>query len=58
MEKSAEQGCAMAMGNLGRAYLDGEGVEQDHRQAYYWCKRGAEAGDDFAQYLLDDPMNF
>lgn len=37
---------------LGMAYYDGRGVEQDHSKAYQFFKTGADAGDDVSMYHL------
>lgn len=40
------------MGDLGKAYFWGSGVEQSMEQALFWYKKGAEAGNSYAQFLL------
>ncbi len=50
--KGARQGNVDAQYNLGVVYDEGEGVEQDHKQASYWYKKAAEQGDASAQHNL------
>ena len=40
---------AGAQYNLGIAYYEGEGVEQDYKQAVEWWKKSAEQGNAVAQ---------
>jgi len=49
---AAEQGVSDAQCMLGLAYLEGNGVERDVRQAERWYRAAAERGDTDAQYLL------
>ncbi len=48
----AEQGNAIAQGNLGFMYDKGRGVPQNHAEAVQWYRKAAEQGDTEAQYLL------
>lgn len=48
----AEQGNAEAQLNLGLMFKNGKGVTQDHKQAFYWCKKAAEQDDANAQLNL------
>ena len=50
--KSAEQGNAMAQGNLGVMYGNGKGVAQDHMEAVRWFRKAAEQGVAMAQFNL------
>ncbi len=50
--KAAEQGDADAQANLGWAYDNGHGVEQDYREAARWYRKAAEQGDAMAQANL------
>lgn len=47
--KGAERGDAQAQFDLGCCYLDGEGVMQDHAQAYLWTLLAAMQGHPTAQ---------
>ena len=47
---AAEEGNADAQNQLGDAYYDGIGVEQDYIQAFEWYLRAAEQGHGKAQY--------
>ena len=38
--------------NLGNMYYNGQGVEQDYKQAVYWWQKSAEQGFATAQYNL------
>ena len=49
---AAEQGNARAQYNLGYAYDNGEGVEQDYVEAVKWFRLAAEQGNADAQYNL------
>lgn len=51
---SAIQGYANAQSNLGECYYNGEGVEQDHAEAFKWMKKAAEQGDADAQSVVGD----
>ena len=42
--RSAEEGSAQAMCNLGWCYETGNGVEQSWEEAVQWYRRGAEEG--------------
>lgn len=48
----AEQGDMSAQFNVGRMYDDGDGVEQDKRQALKWYQKSAEQNHPDAQYHL------
>jgi TPR repeat protein len=48
----AEEGNAMAQGLLGRIYLRGEGISQDHLEAAKWHRLAAEQGDRYSQHTL------
>jgi TPR repeat protein len=48
----AENGDIRVQFVLGEMYRDGEGVEQDDRQAVYWYTKAAEQGHVDAQYIL------
>lgn len=37
---------------LGEMYLDGIGIEADHKKAFFWLSKAAANGDVEAQYLL------
>ena len=41
----AHEGNARAQSNMGAAFLEGRGVEQDHAKAVDWLRRAAEQGD-------------
>ena len=51
-KQAAEQGDAEAQYNLGYAYKDGKGVEQDDKQAVKWWTKSAEQGNVYAQNNL------
>lgn len=48
--EAASQGYKSAYNNLGIAYEEGKGVKQDLRLAVEWIKKGAEAGENNAQW--------
>jgi len=48
----AKDGDKDAQTILGEMYLDGIGVKQNNKQAYYWIYKAATAGDNQAKYLL------
>ena len=48
----AEQGLAEAQYSLGKMYHQGEGVQQDFKQAAAWCQRAAEQGHTRAYLML------
>ena len=50
--KAAERGDAWAQYNLGVCYINGDGVEQDGKEAVKWFRKAAEQGDADAQYNL------
>ena len=51
---AAEQGDAAAQYNLGFAYYNGEGVEQDYAEAVKWWQMAAEQGDEIAKQLAEE----
>jgi len=52
LRKAAEQGHAGAQCNLGRRYYDGEGVEQNEKEAVKWLNKAAVQNNYFAQEIL------
>ena len=46
--KAAEQGDVHAQNNLGAAYHNGDGVEQDKNKAIYWFRKACENFNDKA----------
>ena len=48
--EAALNGCITAYNNIGICYKDGTGVNKDLKLALEWFKKGAEAGESFAQY--------
>jgi len=50
--KLAEKGDALAQFNLGSMYDNGEGVEQDFKEAVKWYRKAAEQGHANAQTYL------
>lgn len=52
LQRSAENGDAEAMTELGNCYLWGEGVEKSHDKAFMWINKAADAGNARAVYLL------
>ena len=52
LEKIAEAGDANAQLEVGTAYYNGNGVEQDHKKAAEWYTKAAEQGYAKAQYKL------
>lgn len=52
LRRSANRGNAIAQNNLGVAYADGNGVEQDHAEAAKWFRKAAEQGNATAQFHL------
>src|ERR1700691_1901877 len=52
LHSAADRGDASAQIILGRAYLFGNGVLEDHSEAFRWYKRAAEQGHIFAQSML------
>ena len=48
----AEQGVAEAQFMLGTMYFDGQGVPQDHAEAFKWLRRAALQGIAESQYVL------
>ena len=51
-KRAAEQGHAEAQYNLGVMYQNGEGVQEDKREAVKWYRKSAEQGFARAQYNL------
>ena len=49
---AAEQGNQDALCTLGNMYYDGEGVDQDYREAFKWFQKSAEQGVSTGQWLL------
>ena len=45
--KAAEKGDGEMQSNLGMRYLEGEGVEQNYKEAYKWLRKAAEQGYSF-----------
>jgi len=41
---AAERGNALAQFELGRAYAEGRGLQEDRRQAVHWLSAAASAG--------------
>ena len=56
--KAAEQGDAKAQYNLGHAYYNGEGVEQDYVEAVRWYRLSADQGYAGAQFMLGNAYYF
>lgn len=52
MLRSGETADPAVQYSIGTAYLNGDGVEQDYKQAVYWISKAAEQGDQIAQYDL------
>jgi len=50
--KAAEQGDAEAQFNLGRAFVNGEGVDKDKMEAVKWLRLAAEQGYEDAEEML------
>jgi TPR repeat protein len=50
--KAADQGHAQAQYNLGVMYENGQGVEQDFKEAVKWYQKAADQGLAYAQYNL------
>lgn len=50
--KAAEQGNALAQGNLGAMYANGQGVAQDYAQAAACYRKAAEQGNADAQFTI------
>lgn len=48
----AEKGLVNAQFNLGQMYRYGDGVAQDHGEAFKWYRKAAEQGDKEAQFNL------
>ena len=54
LEKSAEQGVAVAQLLLAESYAQGLGVPKNDEQAVKWYRKAAEQGDADAEYSLGD----
>lgn len=52
MLKEAEKGDTCMMQEVARAYLQGDGVEQDFKKAVYWFEKMADDGDSSAMFNL------
>jgi len=49
-KRAAEQGCEASMNNLGYLFKrGGNGILRDMPEALFWFRKGAEAGDIYAQ---------
>lgn len=48
----AEQGDALAQGTLGVMYQEGQGVQQNSREAEKWFRKASEQGEVHSQYVL------
>ena len=48
----AEKGDVRAQCNLGLMYVQGQGVEQDSKEAVYWYQKAADQGDAKSQFKL------
>jgi hypothetical protein len=53
-KKSANQECDQAQYNLGKMYLNGHGVKQDHKKALYWFEQSANQRFTLAQQALEE----
>ena len=51
-QKAADQGNVEAQDNLGAMYREGEGVNQDHKEAVRWFRKAAEQGNVVGQIAL------
>jgi TPR repeat protein len=58
LRKAAEQGNALAMGNLGVMYANAQGVAQDYTAAVSWWLRAAEQGEVISQTHLGSAYYF
>jgi TPR repeat protein len=52
--QAAERGNASAMGNLGGAYLNGNGVTLNEEKGVYWIQRAANLNSGYFQRVLGD----
>jgi TPR repeat protein len=52
LQKAAEAGVPRAQLQLGRLYLDGEGVKQDPAEALKWFRQSASQDNEAAQFFL------
>ena len=52
VKKEAEHGDADAQYNLGLMYYNGQGIDQDYREAVKWYQKAAEQGNADAQNNL------
>lgn len=50
VKKAADKGNTEAQKDIGRMFLDGEGVTQDYAEAHKWFRKAAEQGDAEAQF--------
>ena len=53
LRKDAENGSVISQYLLGRAYLLGEGVKKNHKQAKVWLTKARDQGSEDAQRLLN-----
>ena len=51
-EQRAHKGIAIAQYNLGKMYINGISVSQDHAKAYEWISKAAHQGLPEAQHML------
>lgn len=54
-QKATHDGDADAQYNLGKMYLEGNGVPQDDSEAAKWFRKAAEQGNSKAQKVLGGP---
>jgi hypothetical protein len=54
LRESACRGYPVAQISLGTLYATGDGVPQDHLEAYLWFARAAEQGDPEARWMAAD----
>lgn len=52
LEQLYDRGFSVAAHLLGKAYLDGVGVEADEKAAEWWFCKSAAAGNDYSEYAL------
>lgn len=50
--RAAERGDAIAQYKLARMFHDGQGIERDHKQAFYWYRKAAGQGNADAQFWV------
>ena len=48
----AQNGCMLSQCCLGMMYSDGQGIERNLQEAFYWQKKSAEQGNMYAQSLI------